>query len=49
MMGQPFYVQYPFRGLTWWLGVDEVAEPEPEPEPEQHGRVTNCKCPRQNA
>ncbi|WP_259641245.1 MBL fold metallo-hydrolase, partial [Pseudomonas cannabina] len=45
MMGQPFYVQFPCRGMTWWLGVDEVVEPDA-------GRVDtarSCSCRRQNA
>lgn len=29
MMGQPFYLDYPSRGLTWWLDVDEAAQPAP--------------------
>ncbi|EPN63568.1 hypothetical protein A245_11752, partial [Pseudomonas syringae pv. actinidiae ICMP 19096] len=28
MMGQPFYLQYPCRAMTWWLGVDEAVAPE---------------------
>jgi L-ascorbate metabolism protein UlaG (beta-lactamase superfamily) len=45
MMGQPFYIQYPSRGLTWWQGVDEAAQAitnEDEPS-------TSCAGRRQSA
>jgi len=50
MMGQPFYVQYPCRGLTWWLAVDEVVEVvESEAEAAQPEAAESCSCRRQNA
>ncbi|KPC28251.1 Uncharacterized protein ABJ99_3408 [Pseudomonas syringae pv. cilantro] len=45
MMGQPFYVQFPCRGMTWWLGVDEVVEPDAQ----RTDTAKSCSCRRQNA
>ncbi|MCF5632496.1 hydrolase, partial [Pseudomonas syringae] len=45
MMGQPFYVQFPCRGMTWWLGVDEAIEPDAK----RADKVRSCSERRQNA
>jgi len=38
-MGQPFYLQYPTRGNTWWLGVEGVVETHASAaEPQGHHR-----------
>ncbi|KPY94774.1 Outer membrane protein romA [Pseudomonas syringae pv. tomato] len=48
MMGQPFYLQYPCRAMTWWLGVDEVVAPESTQAHPASGE-RSCNCRRQNA
>lgn len=45
MMGQPFYLQYPSRGMTWWLEVDEAPQPADKP----RGRSLFCPRGRENA
>ncbi|MCO8169548.1 MBL fold metallo-hydrolase [Pseudomonas sp. 21LCFQ02] len=42
MMGQPFYLQYPSRGDTWWLEVDEAAQPQAQM-PEASARSQDCR------
>ncbi|MBV1809379.1 MULTISPECIES: MBL fold metallo-hydrolase [Pseudomonas] len=53
MMGQPFYLDYPCRGMTWWMAVDEVATSETAPESESEaaheGHVAACSGRRQSA
>ncbi|RMT58687.1 hypothetical protein ALP44_05423 [Pseudomonas syringae pv. theae] len=48
MMGQPFYLQYPCRAMTWWLGVDEAVAPESTQAHPASGE-RSCNCRRQNA
>ncbi|MFA0997030.1 MULTISPECIES: MBL fold metallo-hydrolase [Pseudomonas syringae group] len=48
MMGQPFYLQYPCRAMTWWLGVDEAVAPESTQAHPASGE-RSCNCHRQNA
>lgn len=50
-MGQPFYIQYPCRGETWWLEVDEIDEPaEPVKAAVTRRESQGCgNCRRQNA
>ena len=45
MMGQPFYLQYPSRGMTWWLEVDEAAQAADRP----RGQGFSCSRGRENA
>lgn len=45
MMGQPFYLDYPSRGLTWWLDAEEAAQPATE----RVKRSIPCVEKRQNA
>ncbi|MEE4343956.1 MBL fold metallo-hydrolase [Pseudomonas alliivorans] len=49
MMGQPFYMDYPCRGMTWWMSVDEVATPETESEARFEGQGAACSRRRQSA